>query len=58
MHHINNIDILLNQAKKILKKKGKIYIFEPNSVLGRANKLIISFAEKVICYDKNIKGIK
>ena len=29
MHHINNIDILLNQAKKILKKKGKIYIFEP-----------------------------
>ena len=35
----------------------KIYIFEPNSVLGRANKLMISFAEKIICYDKNLKGI-
>ena len=35
----------------------KIYVFEPNSVLGRANKLILSFAEKVICYDKNLKGI-
>jgi UDP-N-acetylglucosamine--N-acetylmuramyl-(pentapeptide) pyrophosphoryl-undecaprenol N-acetylglucosamine transferase len=35
----------------------KIYIFEPNSVIGRANKLILSFAEKIICYDKNLKGI-
>ena len=35
----------------------KIYIFEPNSVLGRANKLILSFAEKIICYDENLKGI-
>ena len=35
----------------------KIYIFEPNSVIGRANKLMISFAEKIICYDKNLKGI-
>ncbi len=35
----------------------KIYIFEPNSVLGRANKLVFSFAEKIICYDKNLKGI-
>ena len=35
----------------------KIYIFEPNSVLGRANKFILSFAEKIICYDKNLKGI-
>ena len=29
MHHINDVDTLLNQAKRILKKKGKIYIFEP-----------------------------
>ena len=35
----------------------KIYILEPNSVLGRANKLILSFAKKIICYDKNLKGI-
>ena len=35
----------------------KIYIFEPNSVIGRANKLMISFAKKIICYDKNLKGI-
>ena len=35
----------------------KIYIFEPNSVLGRANKLMLSFAERIICYDKNLKGI-
>ena len=35
----------------------KIYIFEPNSVLGRANKLIINFAKKIICYDDNLKGI-
>ena len=35
----------------------KIYIFEPNSVLGRANKLILNFAEKIICYEKNLIGI-
>ena len=35
----------------------KIYIFEPNSVLGRANKLMIFFAKKIISYDKNLKGI-
>ena len=26
----------------------KIYIFEPNSVLGRANKLTLAFAKKII----------
>ncbi len=35
----------------------KIYIFEPNSVLGRTNKLMLIFAEKIICYEKNLKGI-
>jgi UDP-N-acetylglucosamine--N-acetylmuramyl-(pentapeptide) pyrophosphoryl-undecaprenol N-acetylglucosamine transferase len=35
----------------------KIYIFEPNSVLGRANKLILNFAKKIICYEKNLKGL-
>ena len=35
----------------------KIYIFEPNSIIGRVNKLTLSFAEKIICYDKDLKGI-
>ena len=35
----------------------KIYIFEPNSVIGRTNKLMLNFAEKIICYEKNLKGI-
>jgi len=35
----------------------KIYIFEPNLVLGRANKFMLNFAKKIICYDKNLKGI-
>ena len=35
----------------------KIHIFEPNSVLGRANKLSLSFAEKIICYNRDLKGI-
>ena len=35
----------------------KIYIFEPNAVLGRANKLTLFFAKKIICYNENIKGI-
>ena len=35
----------------------EIFAFEPNSVLGRANKLILSFSKKIICYDKNIRGV-
>ena len=39
------------------KIKGlKIYLVEPNSVLGRANSFILSLSKKIICYDKNIKG--
>ena len=33
----------------------KIMLFEPNSVLGRANKFMLKFSKKIICYDKNIK---
>lgn len=29
MHHIDDVDILFKQIKKILKKNGKVYIFEP-----------------------------
>ena len=35
----------------------KIFIFEPNSVLGRANKLTLNFSEKIICYHGNLKGV-
>ena len=35
----------------------KIYLFEPNSILGRANKFILNFADKIICYEENLKGI-
>ncbi len=62
---INNFDVListggymsipLSLASKLLEIK--IFIFEPNSVLGRANKLILRFTKKVICYDKDLRGI-
>ena len=62
---LNNFNILISTggymslpwciASKLLKLN--IYIFEPNSVLGRANKVTLSFAKKIICYDKNISGI-
>ena len=32
----------------------KIYLIEPNIVLGRANRYYLNFAEKLICYSKNI----
>ena len=35
--------------------KIKIILFEPNSVLGRANNFMIRLSKKIICYDKNIK---
>jgi UDP-N-acetylglucosamine--N-acetylmuramyl-(pentapeptide) pyrophosphoryl-undecaprenol N-acetylglucosamine transferase len=41
-------------AAKILNIK--IYLFEPNMVLGRANKLFLRFCEKIFCYSSNIKN--
>ena len=35
--------------------KIKLVLFEPNSVLGRTNKLMIGISSKIICYDKNLK---
>ena len=62
---LNNFNILISTggymslpfcfASKLLNIK--ILIFEPNSVIGRANKLTLSFANKIICYDLNLKGI-
>ena len=41
-------------AAKILNIK--IYLLEPNMVIGRANKIFLKFCEKIICYSENIIG--
>jgi UDP-N-acetylglucosamine--N-acetylmuramyl-(pentapeptide) pyrophosphoryl-undecaprenol N-acetylglucosamine transferase len=41
-------------ASKILNIE--IFLFEPNMVLGRANKLFIKFCKKIFCYSEEIKG--
>ncbi len=41
-------------AAKLLKLK--IYLFEPNLVLGRANKIFLNSSEKIFCYTKKIKN--
>ena len=42
-------------AAKILNIK--IFLLEPNMVIGRANKFFLNFCEKIICYSKNIIGL-
>ena len=42
-------------AAKILSIK--IFLLEPNMIIGRVNKLFLNFCKKIICYDKNIIGI-
>ncbi len=59
----NNIQILISTggymslplciSAKILNIK--IYLFEPNIVIGRSNKFFLKFSEKIICYSKNLK---
>ena len=39
-------------AAKVLSIK--IYLVEPNMVLGRANNFFLKFSEKLICYSKNL----
>jgi UDP-N-acetylglucosamine--N-acetylmuramyl-(pentapeptide) pyrophosphoryl-undecaprenol N-acetylglucosamine transferase len=41
-------------ASKILNIK--IFLFEPNMVLGRANKLFLKFCQKIFCYSSEIKS--
>jgi UDP-N-acetylglucosamine--N-acetylmuramyl-(pentapeptide) pyrophosphoryl-undecaprenol N-acetylglucosamine transferase len=41
-------------AAKVLNIK--IYLFEPNKIIGRANKFFLNFCEKIICYSKDIIG--
>ena len=39
-------------AAKILNVK--IFLLEPNMIIGRANKFFLNFCEKIICYSNNI----
>ena len=39
-------------AAKMLKIN--IYLFEPNTVIGRSNKLMLKFSKKIFCYHENI----
>ena len=41
-------------ASKILRIK--LFLFEPNMVLGRSNKFFINSCVKIFCYSKNIKN--
>ena len=60
----NNIEILISTggymslplclSAKILKIK--IYLFEPNIVIGRSNKFFLKFSEKIITYFTNLKN--
>ncbi len=34
----------------------KMYLFEPNQVLGRSNKFFLKYCDKVFCYSKKIKN--
>ena len=60
----NQIDILMSTggymslplclAAKILSIK--IFLLEPNMVLGRANNFFLQFSEKIFCYNNSIKN--
>ena len=61
----NNVEILISTggymslplclSAKLLKIK--IYLFEPNTVVGRSNKFFLRFSEKIICYSNNLKNL-
>ena len=59
-----NIDILLGTGGYMsvpicLAAKAlniKIYLFEPNMVIGRANKFLLKFCKKIFCYSEKIKN--
>ena len=33
----------------------KLYLLEPNMVLGRSNRYMLKYAKKILCYDNNLK---
>ena len=34
----------------------KIFLIEPNSIIGRSNKFLLKFSYNILCYDKNISN--
>jgi len=60
----NNFDVLISTggymslplciSAKILNLK--IYLFEPNMVIGRSNVFFVKLSKKIFCYSKNIKN--
>ena len=42
-------------ASKILNMK--LFLFEPNMVLGKSNKFFINFSKKIFCYSDSIKNL-
>ena len=42
-------------ASKIFNKK--IFLFEPNFIIGRSNKFLLRFSNKIFCYDKNLLNL-
>ncbi len=60
----NNIQILISTggymsfplcfSAKLLKIK--IYLFEPNMVIGRSNKFFLKYCEKIICHSNSLRN--
>ena len=34
----------------------KIFLIEPNSIIGRSNKILLKFSNNILCYDKDISN--
>ncbi len=43
-------------ASKLFGKN--IFLFEPNAIIGRSNNFLLTFSNKILCYDKNLKGLR
>ena len=43
-------------AARLFNKQ--IFLFEPNSIIGKSNKFLLRFSNKIFCYDENLKGIE
>ena len=62
---VNKIDIVISTggymslpivlSAKLFNKK--IFLFEPNSIIGRSNNFLLRFSNKILCYDKNFEGL-
>ena len=44
----------VSQIISLVTFNFKIYLFEPNMVLGRANNIFLRYTKKIFCYSKEI----